>query len=152
MIINDLFFRVQTNDVRLSSKDKDYHFFAPDFTTDRVNLEGLSKVSPNKENVHLTVNDFVPNQEEYKQFSDSLKLLLARELLKFEGFKWMESIVPLHIPHGFEEDMAKKSEIYVLPVSLNNEAAYQDCIHIMDEYERYINRWYSKTGRGTDQN
>jgi len=103
-------FRVQTNDVRLSSKDKDYHFFASDFTTDRVNLEGLSKVSPNKENIHLTVNDFVPNEEEYKQFSESLKLLLARELLKFEGFKWMESIVPLHIPHiphDFEEDMAK---------------------------------------------
>ena len=143
-----MFHRVQTNDVRLSSKDKDYHFFASDFTIDRVNLTGLSKVTPSKENINLSVKDFVPSQEEYTYFTDSLKLLIARDLLKLNGFKWMKGVVPLHIPHDFEEDMAKKSKIFVLPVSLNNESSYQDCIHIMDEYEQYINRWYSKTGRG----
>ena len=60
----------------------------------------------------------------------------------------MKSIVPEHIPNDYEKDMATKSEVYILPVSLNNEAAYQDCIHIMDEYEQYINKWYTKIGRG----
>ncbi|XP_052216225.1 uncharacterized protein LOC127868952 [Dreissena polymorpha] len=147
---DNLDIRVQTNDVRLSSKDKDYHFFASDFTIDRVNLTGLSKVTPSKENINLSVKDFVPSQEEYTYFTDSLKLLIARDLLKLNGFKWMKGVVPLHIPHDFEEDMAKKSKIFVLPVSLNNESSYQDCIHIMDEYEQYINRWYSKTGRGAE--
>ncbi|KAH3875025.1 hypothetical protein DPMN_038284 [Dreissena polymorpha] len=63
---DNLDIRVQTNDVRLSSKDKDYHFFASDFTIDRVNLTGLSKMTPSKENINLSVKDFVPSQEKYK--------------------------------------------------------------------------------------
>lgn len=147
---DNLDIRVHTNDIRMASKDRDYHFFASDFTVDRVNLDGLSKVAPNKDSLSLTVQHFIPNQAEYKYYTETLKILLARLLRHYDGLKWMESVVPDHIPHEYEQDMSKKSEVFILPVSLNNEASYQDCVHIMDEYESNINRWYSQAGRGAE--
>ena len=110
-----LFLRVQTNGIRMASKDKDYHFFASDFTLDRINLEGINETAPNIENIKVTAQNFIPNGDEYKHFKKTLKL--ARQLLQFQGFSWMKSIVPEHIPHDYEADMAKKSEVYILPVS-----------------------------------
>ncbi|KAL4220323.1 hypothetical protein ACF0H5_020730 [Mactra antiquata] len=146
---DNLDIRVQTNDIRMSTKDRDYHFFASNFVMDRINLDNLSKVDPKAKDLNLTVHNFIPSNVEYQQYTDSLKFLLARELIQCPGFSWMQSIIPDHIPHN-HEDMKKKSEVFVLPVSLNNEASYQDCIHIMEEYEQYINKWYMKTGRGQE--
>ena len=33
-------------------------------------------------------------------------------------------------------------------VLLKNEASYSDCIQTMDEYENFISKWYTQSGRG----
>ncbi|WAR08505.1 hypothetical protein MAR_018463, partial [Mya arenaria] len=145
---DNLDIRVNTNDMRMdvTSRNKDYHFFATDFTLDRVNLDHLSKVTPNVEAVQARC--FLPNDEEQHYYKKSLKILLGRELQKLDGFKWMSSLIPAHIPHPLDEEMKKKSDIFILPVSLNNETTYSDCVKIMDECSGSINRWYTKAGRG----
>ncbi|XP_052807443.1 uncharacterized protein LOC128236553 [Mya arenaria] len=132
----------------VTSRNKDYHFFATDFTLDRVNLDHLSKVTPNVEAVQARC--FLPNDEEQHYYKKSLKILLGRELQKLDGFKWMSSLIPAHIPHPLDEEMKKKSDIFILPVSLNNETTYSDCVKIMDECSGSINRWYTKAGRVGD--
>ena len=54
----------------------------------------------------------------------------------------------MHIPHDHHEVMSSKSEIYMMPIMLKNEASYADCIQIMDLYVASVNRWYAKAGRG----
>ncbi|WAR18292.1 hypothetical protein MAR_000130 [Mya arenaria] len=84
---DNLDIRVNTNDMRMdvTSRNKDYHFFATDFTLDRVNLDHLSKVTPNVEAVQARC--FLPNDEEQHYYKKSLKILLGRELQKLDGFK-----------------------------------------------------------------
>ncbi|XP_033730974.1 uncharacterized protein LOC117320505 [Pecten maximus] len=130
----------------MNNHDKDYHFFATDFTLDRVELKGLNTETPQVGDVPVTC--FIPSDNEKDLFKNTLKILLAREMVTVPGFEWMNSILPDHIPHELEDDMAKKSEIFLLPVSLNNEISYSDCVHILDEYTEITNHWYSAAGRG----
>ena len=43
---DNLDLRVTTNDIRMSNKGQDYHFFASDWVVDRVNLQGLDDKKP----------------------------------------------------------------------------------------------------------
>ena len=38
---DNLDFHVATNDIRMNNRDRDYHFFATDFTLDRVTVDHL---------------------------------------------------------------------------------------------------------------
>ncbi|WAR25617.1 hypothetical protein MAR_011321 [Mya arenaria] len=100
---DNLDIRVNTNDMRMdvTSRNKDYHFFATDFTLDRVNLDHLSKVTPNVEAVQARC--FLPNDEEQQYYKKRLKILLGRGLQKLDGFKWMTSLIPAQIPHPLDE-------------------------------------------------
>ncbi|WAR02018.1 hypothetical protein MAR_008576 [Mya arenaria] len=73
---DNLDIRVNTNDMRMdvTSRNKDYHFFATDFTLDRVNLDHLSKVTPNVEAVQARF--FLPNDEEQQYYKKTLKYSL----------------------------------------------------------------------------
>jgi len=53
------------------------------------------------------------------------------------GFHWMKSIIPTYIPHQLEKEMALQSQIFLLPVLLNNEACYSDCVL----YRLWMKQW-----------
>ncbi|KAH3875029.1 hypothetical protein DPMN_038288 [Dreissena polymorpha] len=79
--------RVQTNDVGLSSKDKHYHFFTSDFTIDGVNFTGLSQVTPSIDKINVSVKRLRSKPRGVQiRYGDSLELLIARDLLKCNGF------------------------------------------------------------------
>lgn len=135
---------VTTNDIRMNNKNRDYHFFASDWTADRVDLTGLDNRKP------LIEKLFLLNEEEIKLYKTSIKFLLGRITTQnIHGFQWMDSVIPKKpIPHALEETMKSKSAIYWLRIMLKNEVCYSDCVQIMDEYERQLSQWYTKAGRG----
>ena len=138
--------RVNTNDVRINNKDRDYHFFASSFIIDRVDTSQFSSDLPTK---NVCIESFLPNSDERKIYRDSLRVLLSRVLTEnVPGFSWMCGIFPNHIAHPFSDEMARKSDMHMLPVSLNNEVSYEGCVRIMDEYVKLINKVYAKSGRG----
>lgn len=144
---DNLDIRVVTNDLRMTNRNKDYHFFASDFVFDRVNYKNLLNTAPI--NPAVSVGDFLPTNAESKHYKDTLKVLLGRILSGMcSGFHWMKKVLPRHIEHNYSDEMAKKSEIHMLPVSLHNETKYSDCIKILDEYVTHVNCWYIKAGRG----
>ena len=140
---------VTTNEVRLDNKNKDLHFFASDFTFDRVDIKELESTKPLKNIANVTPYDFVPSGTENDIYKKSLKVLIGRIIVDYiDYFKWMKPVLPSHIPHPLEDDMEKKSEIFWLPVMIKNEAYYSDCVQIMDDYEKQLADWYTKAGRG----
>ncbi|XP_069125349.1 uncharacterized protein [Argopecten irradians] len=146
---DNLDIRVITNDIRMQNKNKDYHFFASDYILDRVDESSMPVLTQTADQPHA--KHFLPSADETSIYKDSLKVLLSRVLIQhIPAFSWMKNVaaLPVHIPHLLEEAMAKKSTIHMLPVSLNNEVSYEGCIHIMDEYVKMVNSWYSKAGRG----
>lgn len=147
---DNLDIRVNTNDIRMSNRNKDYHFFASNFVIDRV----IPDVSVEQVPVDLDastpcVDKFVPNDSEISIYKDTLKVLLGRVMAEhISGFTWFSKVIPDHIHHIYEEEMAQPSKVHSLPLSLNNECSYEGCLHILQEYTEMINRWYRKAGRG----
>ncbi|XP_033730205.1 uncharacterized protein LOC117320216 isoform X1 [Pecten maximus] len=145
---DNLDIRVTTNDMRMDSQNKDYHFFATDFTLDRVSTKDYSQKKPIVEKIPPEA--FLPSEEDKTQYRNSLKIILGRILSSLKGFSWIKSVLPDHIPHQFQADMAKVSKIHILPVSLHNEASYSDCVHIMADATQQLNHWYTRAGRAGD--
>lgn len=97
----------------------------------------------------LSYVNFIPTPEENIQFKNYLKVLLGRKIVDhMPEFKWMDKVLPDHIPHDLQQEMSTASKIFMLPVLLKNEACYSDCLHILDNYVEDINRIYAKAGRG----
>ena len=95
------------------------------------------------------LQNFIPSEVEDDLYRETLKVLLARDIVQFmPELQWMKGCIPTNIPHTYSSEMKKKSSIHLLPVSLNNETSYGDCINILEEYTDMIRRWYTKAGRG----
>lgn len=144
---DNLDIRVTTNDLRLTNRDKDLHFFASDFVMNRINVGNESKKA--NLNPTYTAQNFLPNDDEISAYKESLKILLGRDIHHhMSEFQWMRHCLPKNIPHNLSHVMSKKSNIHLLPVSLSNETSYGGCLKILDEYTEMVNRWYTKAGRG----
>lgn len=144
---DNLDIRVTTNDLRLTNRDKDLHFFASDFVINRVNASNESKKA--NLNPTYTTQNFLPNDDEISAYKDSLKILLGRDIQHhMSEFQWMRHCLSKNIPHNLSHVMSKKSNIHLLPVSLSNETSDRGCLKILDEYTVMVNRWYTKAGRG----
>lgn len=141
---------VTSNDIRMDVKNKDNHFFASDFTFDRIETKHLDDKEPLENVDGISYTKFIPSGEEEAIYKKKpLGVLIGRIISEYiPALKWTKSITPSHIPHALENDMSKRSEIFWLPVMMKNEASYSDCVQIMDEYERLVTDWYTKAGRG----
>lgn len=146
---DNLDIRVESNDIRVENKSKDFHFFASNWVADRVNVRTIPEDGPLRSVHNLTADAFIPSSYEITTFKTCLKTLLARKIICYiDEFKWMKKLVPEHIPHEYQAEMSEKSSIFTLPIMLKNEASYSDCIEIMDEYVQVTSRLYTKAGRG----
>ncbi|XP_021372556.1 uncharacterized protein LOC110462743 [Mizuhopecten yessoensis] len=142
---------VRANDIRLDHTNKDIHYFASDWTADRINLDKYDNTKPLQDVNAIDISTFLLSLEETKIYMNSLKIVLARVLVKYvDELEWMRSVIPNHIQHPLEDTMAQKSCICWLPIQLKNEAFNSDCIQIMDCYEKMISKWYQTAGRGAD--
>jgi len=101
---------VRTNDIRMDNKNRDYHFFASDFTFDRIPLLNMDDTKPLGDVNNIEYTCFLPSLAENKLYKDSLRILIARILIEhIDGFQWMKPVVPQHISHEFED--IKKSKL-----------------------------------------
>ena len=149
---DNLDFRVSTHEMRMNVKSKDFHFFASDFTPDRINLSKYNDHGSIGNPNNVTVENFLPSAEEKKMYRESLKYILAREMVAFsEKFSWMKMCIPDHIPHELSEEMSQKSTPFLMPILLKNETSYSDCIDILSSYTSQLEDWYRRAGRGSLQ-
>ena len=134
---DNLDLHIRTNDIRLQNRDQDYHIFASDWTCFRLLELDFTENAFLHERIsreHLIPSDLeflLPSSEELKLFRNSLCVLIGREF-PTKLFKWMEDVVPSHIQHDLSDIMCQKTESFLLPILLKNEAEYEDCIDIMD--------------------
>ncbi|XP_061179530.1 uncharacterized protein LOC133188164 [Saccostrea echinata] len=149
---DNLDFRVATHEIRMNVKAKDFHFFASDYTPDRIDLSKYSDKGSIGDANSVRVENFLPSPEEEKMYRESLKIILAREMIAFSNkFLWMKMCIPDHIPHELSEEMSQKSTPFLMPILLKNETSYSDCIDILTSYTSQLEDWYTRAGRGSIQ-
>ena len=71
---DNLDIRINTNDIRLNNKNKDYHFFATNFVINRISIEKEPNVQKGHKDPNLDM--FLPNENETCIYKQSLKIML----------------------------------------------------------------------------
>ncbi|XP_050405827.2 uncharacterized protein LOC126821449 [Patella vulgata] len=103
---DNLDIRVSTADMRLSSREKDFHFFATDWTPYRVEASSLPNDKPLCNIDEVNIHSVLLNENEKAKFKQDLKILIAQEMVDvFHCFKWMNLVLPKNIPHEYEEEI-----------------------------------------------
>ena len=139
--------KVLKGHMRKDIQNEDLHLFASNLIENRVNFAHLPNDHPKADIVCFPRHKFSLNVGEWKMYADSAKVLVGRIICEFlPKFKWIKSVLPAHIPHRYSKEMAKKSTIVSLPIIDANEAKYEDCVHILRSYEKWIAEIYVKAG------
>ncbi|CAC5416828.1 unnamed protein product [Mytilus coruscus] len=93
---------------------------------------------------------FIPNKAEKSKLRDVKKVLIGRMIVDKKDFDWLEKKLPTHIPHRYSEYMSKKQEVFSLPIIFKNESKNEDCLDIMDAYERQLTEIFTLAHGNTD--
>ena len=95
--------------------------------TDATNTPAVTAGRLNPEN-------FLLNSQERQSLLSSYKVMLGRLMVKnLPAFKWLENILPHHIPHQYAHINSKKSTIIPQKLILKDEKKYEDCVGILQE-------------------
>jgi len=140
-------YRIQAHDMTSDNQNIDLHYFASNIIVERVPCEGLSQNSPQKDIITLPNEDFLLNAEETQKLREDFKVLVGRVLVEFiPALAFLKSVIPTHIEHRFQKEMAQKSAIIPLPMQFKNEKKYDDVVDILCSYENTIEDIYVKAG------
>ena len=127
----------------LSTHQNTYlHYFASNLIiVERVPCDNLSTTSPQKDILSL------PNSTFLLSSAEDFKVLVARVLVtNIPQLSFLKSIVPQHISHKYQQEMAKKSTIIPLPMQMKDEKKYEDVVDILDSYEQELEDIYVIAG------
>lgn len=137
--------KVLKGHMRKDIQNEDLHLFASNLIENRVNFGCLSNNHPKQDILHFPRHKFSLNVNEWKMYGESAKILVGRIICEtLAKFKWLKSVLPAHIPHRYSNEMSKRSTILSLPILDANEAKYEDCLHILRSYERWVAEMYVK--------
>ena len=128
---------IRTEHQSTERANKDLHMFTSNIIFPRVYCHHLSNEEPTVGPVRIP--DILLTQQDKDQLLDAYAVLVGRLLChNVPAFKWLESVLPNHIPHRQSMYMDKKSNVMPLPIIKKNESKYEDCFDILDAYEQQI--------------
>ena len=139
--------RILKRDMRQDAQNVNYNWFQFAIMINRINLDHLPATGHvgNIQRPDLTV--FLPNDNETAMLRENYKVLAARVIIEFLGkFKFLDSVIPIHIPHPYQGQMAEKSVVIPMPMLQKDEKSYNDMVDILDQGEKWIREIYHKAG------
>lgn len=139
--------RVLVHDMRADHQNKDLHYFASNIIVDRVPCDGLSQVTPRRDIQTLPNCHFLLNDAETCKLREDFMVLVARVLTAYiPALSFLKAVIPHHIAHRYQQEMAQKSTIVSLPMQLKDEKKYDDVVDILCFYENTLEDIYTKAG------
>lgn len=139
--------KIRPHDMLSTHQNTDLHYFASNLIVERVPCDHLSTTSPQKDILSLPNSAFLISLAEATKLREDFKVLVARVLVtNIPQLTFLKSIVPEHIPHKYQQEMAKKSTIIPLPMQMKDEKKYEDVVDILDSYEQELEDIYIRAG------
>jgi hypothetical protein len=139
--------KIRPHDMLSTNQNVDLHYFASNLIVERVPCDNLSKTSPQKDILSLPNSTFLLSSAEATKLREDFKVLVARVLVaNIPQLSFLSSIVPQHIPHMYQQEMARKSTIIPLPMQMKDEKKYEDVVDILDSYEQELQDIYVRAG------
>ena len=96
----------------VNRKCKEHHWFQIMAVRNRVSGAHLPNDHPKADIQSLHLSTFLPSVEDCTHLHRELVILASRVLVdKLPCFKYLQEVVPTHIPHQYSSQMMKKSEM-----------------------------------------
>ena len=139
--------KVVKRDMRRDSQNINYDWFNFVFIVNRIDLSHLSNVGHVGNTADPDLSVFILNDTELETLHENYKVLAARVIIEYlEKFKFMKAVVPDHIPHPYQRQMAQKSTLIPMPLMQKDEKYYNDMVDILGQGEKWIWEICSKAG------
>ena len=117
--------------------NKDMHLFTSIVVFPRIPCLHLSMIGNNIKDV--TSESLALKGDDLNSILQAYSIIIGRMTVgEFAGLEWMKKLLPIHIPHPYSDYMQQRSIVHPLPIQHKNEMKYDDCLDIMDEYERFL--------------
>lgn len=139
--------RIRPRHVSLNHQVRDCHFFGMLLIFSRLanEIKRRNNEPPalTPANEHLNPDNFILSSTDQKNLLQSYRVMVMRLMVKhFPAFKWMEDVLPVHIPHQYQEQMSKQSAVIPVKLILRNEAKYEDCVWILHEARELLGEYF----------
>lgn len=140
--------RINAHDMRSTHQNVDLHYFASNLIVERIPINPqLSTVSPRRDIKTVPNAVFLLSDVETTKLREDFKVLVGRVIIaNIKELSFLKSVIPPHIPHRFQKEMAQESIIVPLPLQLKDEKKYDDVVDILSFYEDTIEEIYTKAG------
>ena len=147
-VLDNIDWMEKVHDMRSDAQNVSVHAVATSLVFDRVSSKDLTDDGPQKDLKDCNMKELVSlTEEETNQTKERYKLLIAKILCQyFTAFKFLEDLVPAHLPHEHTEAMNTKSAVVPFPVLMKDEKKYSDVVDVIDQLETWSHDIYSKAG------
>jgi hypothetical protein len=134
VVFDNFDFRILANILLQNHRNSDMHWIAHYATYDRFATKDLDDTKPLVPDVKSFENvKYLLSPEEMDKMKNEFTILVGRVLVKFFScMKPISSVIPQHIEHKFSNEMAKKSEIVMLPVVPYNQNKHSDVCQYLE--------------------
>ena len=134
--------------MRSDAQNTSVHAVATSLVFNRVSSERLTDSGPQNSLEKRDINKLVSlTPEEERQIRERYKLIVGKILFEFfPAFKYLEHLVPVHLPHANQEAMNTKSNVTPFPVLVKGEKKYSEVVDVLDQLESWIYEMYLKAG------
>lgn len=133
--------------MRTDHQNKDLHYFASNIIVDRVPCDGLSRVTHCRDIQTLPNCHFLLNDAETCKLQEDFMVLVGRVLTAYiPALSFLKAVIPHHIAHCCQKEMAQKSTIISLTMQLKDEKKYDDVVDVLCFYENTLEEIYIKAG------
>ena len=139
--------KIRPHDMLSTHQNTDLHYFASNLIVERVPCDNLSKAAPQRDINSLSNSTFLLDKVEAVKLREDLKVLVGRILVKnMPQLSFLKQIIPEHIPHKYQREIAQKSIIVPLLMMMKDEKKYEDVVDILDGYEQQLEEIFIKAG------
>jgi hypothetical protein len=109
-VLDNIDWMEKVHDMRSDAQNVSVHAVATSLVFDRVSSKDLTDDGPQKDLKDCNMKELVSlTEEETNQTKERYKLLIAKMLCQyFTAFKFLEDLVPAHLPHEHTEAMNTK--------------------------------------------
>lgn len=119
--------------------------FTSNILFSRIAKADMSDQAPQVDTAQLKAEDILlsPQGMQRQKLTHAYSILVSRIMCNMTTFKFLGRHIPSHIPHPYAEKMAVKSTVIPLPLQFKNEAKHEDCLAVMDTYEKQLHDMFT---------
>ena len=147
-VLDNIDWMEKVHDMRSDAQNKSVHAVATSLVFDRITSKDLPDDGPKKDLKDCDMIELVSlTDEETNITKERYKLLVAKILCQyFPAFKFLQDLVPAHLPHENTEAMSRKSTVVPFPVLMKDEKKYSEVVDVLDQLETWSHDIFSKAG------